>query len=539
VKAKTPEKAVRLGQALVAAYFANQSALADQLLDKQTAWLDGRIEETRARVEAAERRVQDYRDKQGIAETDGHSSPEQQLDQANAALVAAQGRRAEVEARYAVLKAAMSRGASPESIDDAIHSATIEKLRQDYAVAAREEADLRTALGPRHPSYIAAQARLVSTRAQIADEFKRIALATERELQAARAAEQSASALVTKLVASTNAVGDRRVELTDLEREAATLRATYEKIVTARENARRDIVDSPLSLLVDPPVAGSSRTSPKTLPALLIALAAAINIWIAAALVMNARERARPIAAAPPAPEEEPSPAPAPAEAPISADPDRIIARLPPLDFATRAGAKSRGAAPASSAAEKIADAMRVDGPFSRAVADLLAWLHDHFGESDETLRLAIASVRPGAGASTLALSLAHAACDEGLRVLLVDCHGSNSLLAERNGGDARIRIDESSGGDISFLPFPDKRGAADDLDDETDFDLVLLDCGSLPIAGHLINRLNVGDAVLAVDVADSTRESVNAAIEAAGLGRCCVGVALTPTRVEAWRKAS
>jgi hypothetical protein len=116
--------------------------------------------------------------------------------------------------------------------------------------------------------------------------------------------------------------------------------------------------------------------------------------------------------------------------------------------------------------------------------------------------------------------------------------------LAERDSGDAsrrgaRVKIDEGSGGEIAFLPYPDERGAVDDLDDEKDFDLVLLDCGSLSVAGRLINRANAADAVLAVGIADSTRESVNAAIEAAELGGCCVGVALTPSRGEAWRKAS
>jgi uncharacterized protein involved in exopolysaccharide biosynthesis len=549
VKGKTPEKAVQLGQALVTAYFANQSALSDQLVKKQTAWLDGRVDDMRARVEAAERRAQDYRDKEGIAETDGHTSPEQQLSQANAALVAARGRRAEVEARYAQLKAASAHAATSESVDDAIHSATIEKLRQDYAVAAREEADLRTALGPRHPSYIAARARLVSTRAQIADEFKRIVLATERESRSARDDEQSAAALVTKLEHSTNAVDDRRVELTQLDREATTLRATYEKVVMARENVRRDIVESPVSELLDPPMAGASRTSPKALPALLLALAAGINLWIASALILNLRERRRPK----PAPGAEPAkenPPPS-AEAAKPVEPNWVVTRLPPLKSAPFAVARPRREGSRGASADEIADSMRANGPFAEAVRGILAELHKYFGDSDGPSRLAIASARPGAGASTFALALAHATCDEGLRVLVADCHGVNSPLAAPSPGTgrggpsprrtdgARPRVDQRSGGEISYLPYPDRRGSAADLDTSTDFDLVILDCGSLAAASRLINRSKAADAVFVVDLEDPAPEPIASEIRAAGLAHCCVGVALTPSRGEARRKAS
>jgi hypothetical protein len=245
---------------------------------------------------------------------------------------------------------------------------------------------------------------------------------------------------------------------------------------------------------------------------LLIALAAAINIWIAAALIMNFRERARPTAilapaAAAPPRRETPQP-PAPAEPPKLARPDWVVARMPSLPAA------SRGA----NAPERITDAMDADCPFSRAVDGVLANLHEHFGDADTTSRLAIAPIRPRAGASTLARALAHAARDEGLRVLLADCSNASSS--------------EGSGGTFEFKP-------AGEANEQSGFDLVLLDCGSLSTADYLINHLGSAEAVLAVDFADAPRESAVAAIESAGLGGCLVGVALTPPRAGAWRRAS
>jgi uncharacterized protein involved in exopolysaccharide biosynthesis len=533
VKGKSPDQAVRLANALVSAYFANQSALSDELVKKQTAWLDGRVEDLRTRVEAAERRMQDYRDRQGIAETEGHTSPEQQLADANGALVAAQGRLGEVEARYAQLKAAAGQGASAESINDAIHSATIEKLRGDYAAAAREEADLRTALGPRHPSYIAAQARLVSLRGQISAEFNRIVLATERERQADRAAEASAAALVTKLETSTNAVGDRKIELTQLERDAATLRATYEKTVTARENVRRDIVESPLSVLVDPPVAGSAKTSPRAVPALLLALAGGINLWIALALLAHMRER--------PVNPRTPIPAPAPPPGEITDEPVPELAwsfmPVPVMETSRVMPIKSRRAiARGIGQAVEVGDAALASGPFADAIRDILVQIESYFGDSEATSRLAVAAVKPGAGASTVAVALAHVAADAGYRVLLVDCHGVRSPFGDV---DDRQSIAGRNGGELVYLPFPDENRGDESWDDAEGFDLMLLDCGSLNSASYLVNRARAADAVLAVAAISSDRKAVVADIQAAGLDSCCVGAALTPVAGEARKRAS
>ena len=300
VTASTPEKAVKLGNALVAAYFRAQTALSDEIVNKQTAWLDGRVDDLRTRVEEAERRVQDYRDKNAIATADGRTSPERQLGDANAALVVARSKLAEVEARYAQLKNASSRSDAGESTADTLRSPVIEKLRQDYSALARDEAYEITVLGPRHPTYLTTLAQLNAVRTQIKAEIQRILLATERELKAAQAAEQAAERLVSNTETSTNKLGDESLELKDLEREATTLRATYEKALSARENVRRDVVELPLGLVVDPPVAGSSRTSPKVLPAFILALAAGVNLWIAAALIADFRERKR--APGPPSP---------------------------------------------------------------------------------------------------------------------------------------------------------------------------------------------------------------------------------------------
>ena len=57
VRAATPAKAEHLAQGLADAFFAEQAALSDQVVAKQSAWLDARIAELQPRAEEAERRA--------------------------------------------------------------------------------------------------------------------------------------------------------------------------------------------------------------------------------------------------------------------------------------------------------------------------------------------------------------------------------------------------------------------------------------------------------------------------------------------------
>jgi succinoglycan biosynthesis transport protein ExoP len=554
VSASTPEMAVKLGNALVAAYFRTQTALSDEIVNKQTAWLDSRVNDLRARVEEAERRVQDYRDKNSIALTDGHTSPERQLGDANAALVVARGKLAEVEARYTQLKNAASRSDPGDSTDDTLRSPVIEKLRQDYSALAKDEAYELTVLGPRHPTYLTTLAQLNAVRTQIKAEIQRILLATEREFKAAQAAEQSAERLVSSTETSTNKLGDESLELKDLEREAATLRATFEKTLAARENVRRDVVESPLGLVVDPAIAGTSRTSPKVLPAFILALAAGVNLWIAAALIADFRERKR--APKPPPPVPAPPP-PEAASAPVSEAPRKkaapfggFVVSTPGLSNSFPPSPPGRPGGRSRSIANTVADAMRDERLFGRSIRTLYGRLVDRFGEDQTTTRIALTSCASDARGSIIALSLADAAFEDEQRVLLVDCDGADSTLSKciseqesaawpgrrrsagRNPGDERVR------GEVVVVPLDRGRSLDRELDRLSDFDLVILYCGSIPATAAIANRWNVVDAVVLVAKGRELDPDLLDELQAAGLADRCIGAVLTADEERAKKRA-
>ncbi len=529
-RAGSPDRAARLASGLADAYFADQKDLSDATAAQQSAWLDNKLNDVRGRVQAAERRAQDYRDAQSLVMSDGHVSPEQQLKDANDALVAARGRRAEIEARYEQIKAAIASGASPESVDSALNSPVIAKLRADQSALARDEAYERSVLGPRHPSYLTTRMQLTATQDQINAETKRIEAATERELKAAEKAEKDAANLVATLEGSTQTYADRRVELGQLESDAATLRADYEKLLTTRLNVRRDVLDTPRSTLIDPPVASPTRVSPRTSLALFLALVGGLNLWMIAALGAEYRERREGAPQAPEPIETTPveSPDAEPHAAPAAAS-DGLWFAMDAPHFPADEESEIGVAA--------IEAAMRGHPNYSDAIVALRQRIADRFAEAHSAPVIAIAARTRRAGASTIALSLARAASAAGDRVLVVDCDFRRPTLSEMARRMRKVIIDaagqvggvicrdEDAGGEALALPFDERGRRSLNARLHAKFDLVLLDCGPLATAVEWLGDESTADALIVVDLNDGEDARLAAMIERIGAPELLVGV--------------
>jgi len=563
VRAATPAKAEHLAQGLADAFFAEQAALSDRVVAQQSTWLDARIAELQPRAEEAERRAQAYREANAIVLSDGRISPEQQLKDANDALVAARGKRGEIEAANEQVKAALaSSAAGGEGVGEALHSPVIEKLRADQAALARDEAYELSTLGPRHPSYLTTRAQLQSAQAEIDAELRRIRSASERDLRAARAAEQEAAKLVASLEATNQQFGGTRIELDRLNAEAAALRAAYEKALSARVNVRRDIVESPHSAVVDPPSARPGRVSPRVGLALFLALVGALNLWLVSAFAAEYRDRRRAAAAEKPTTPLAPvgPPAPAATAASTASAPPAAAAALgaptdetPPsasqpfaIDLAAPAFAPRTDQDPESGDGAALAAAeaaMTADAAYAAAIGALRDRLTERLADGAHAPVVAIVSRARGDGASTVALSLAHALSAAGRRALLVDCdHRRPTLSAyarrlrkvivDSPGQVASIlHRDSASGGEALILPLGGPGPAALTARLHARFDWVVLDCGPLAGADALLAHEKTANAAVIVDAAATDSTELAAAAQRAGIGALVAGVVRTPPK--------
>ncbi|HMK91251.1 MAG TPA: Wzz/FepE/Etk N-terminal domain-containing protein [Methylocystis sp.] len=479
VLASSPERAEQFARALSDAYFETQARIADDIVDREAEWLDNKLKDLRDRLEAAERRAEEFRKAQSLLVTDGHILPEEQLKDANSALIEARGKRAEQEARYAQLRAAIRAGGSIDTLGDAIHSTLIEKLRGDYAALSKDAAFAQSTLGPRHPSYVIVRAQVEALRRQISAELKRISASMEHDLRAARESEQAAARVVADLSAQIDRQGGGRLEYGELLRKAAALRDQYEKALVARENLRKDIVGSPNGVVINQPLAQKGRASPKTLPALLIASAGGLNLFVVAALIAEYLARRR-RSLAPPPPSREEAPARPTPKGAIPTKPPQVW-RLPPFDpRSTRAGAPREQF-------ERLVEVMRSPGdPYRGAITEIYDALWREWTARAAPV-VVVAGNEQGVGVSTVASALALFACAQGERALLLEADGDDSAFADLPAGSSRTgglselhseaegsgrvmlgRIDQRTGG------WP--RGALF----KSRYDLIVVDCGAL-----------------------------------------------------------
>jgi len=478
ITASAAEKAERLARALSKAYLDASAELRDSIENQETKWLDDRIDSLRRRLEAAEARVQAYRAAKSIVVTSGHTPTEEQLKEADAALVVARGKRSEAEAAYKQFLAGARAGPT-----ETTRSQLMDRLRAEYATLARDAAQQQATLGPRHPAYIALQNQLAAHRAQIDRESRNIKDTLRRALDGARDVERQAEDQVTRLKKTITDSGDNRIELNELERRAESLRDNYQKSLAARESTRREIFSSPNPVLINQPLALQGRVSPKTLPALVIALAGGINLWIVAALLAEyaTRRRARAGEAQAQGQGQDEY------DDHDAAEPRRrapAAERFPLPDF---------GAAGDGLDGDTLACAMdAVESPGS-AWREAIERIHARLGEpsDDGPLIVAVSGRRHGAGTTTLALSLALAACEAGEQVLIVDVDRTRPALSKMRPHLAPVgrpddrapqffscRRDRDSGGSLAL--------AIDDADAAfltgpwiDRFDLVVLDCGA------------------------------------------------------------
>jgi polysaccharide biosynthesis transport protein len=485
VRSSGPEKAERLARALLDAYLETQSKIDDDLVDRQSEWLDRKLKDLRDRLQDAEQRIEEFRKSQSLLATDDHLSPEDQMKAANAA----REKRAEQEAKNAQVQAAIRAGGSIDSLSEGVRSPIIDKLRADYAALAKDAAFAQMTLGPRHPSYLSVHAQIDALRRQITAELQRLSSRMHDDLKAARNAEQSAARQVVDRASGTDGRDAARLDLSEMTRKAATLRDQYEDALTARENLRKDVVGSPHAVVINQPIAQRGRVSPKAAPALAMALVAGLILFIVAASALEVSQR-KPIAegapGAPPDPAGRRADRTAPKN-PVVDEAQAIFVALPQFD-----PAMTRASAP-QAWFECLVEVME-RGPYRRAVSrvyDLLWW-----GRTTGCAAplVVVASRERGAGATTVAAALALFACAQGERTLLLDCDSGNPALATllRDFAVATRRFDLSS--ELSVLheerdgPGSVMLGRVDRRERRwlrearfsSKFDLVILDCGAL-----------------------------------------------------------
>lgn len=240
-----PDLSARIVNAIANAYLADQTEARSDAAKRAAGDLRGRLDELRNAVNLADKKLEDYKARNGLIASSGRLVNEQQLTDLNTRLVAARARTAEARARLQGIRSARGQAIGSGAMPEAVQSAAIDRLRGQYAELAAKEADLRTNLGERHPFIAAVRTQMQDVRRLIDAELNRIAGAAETEYQRAQANERTLTAELERLQRQSAVTAQSSVQLRELEREVEAARSVYNSfLVRAREIKEQTSIDS-------------------------------------------------------------------------------------------------------------------------------------------------------------------------------------------------------------------------------------------------------------------------------------------------------
>jgi uncharacterized protein involved in exopolysaccharide biosynthesis/Mrp family chromosome partitioning ATPase len=232
LSSRDPEKAARLANAVANTFIEAQSAVRSEFARQATASLAGQLETLRSQLMAAEKRLEDFKARNGLVGTRDQLVTEQQLRAMTDQVTAAHARVEEARSRYDQILAARSTGNDIGAIAVGLNLASLPPLRSLQAEAKQKLADLSAELGPKHPLVKDAAARVVAADRVVDAELARVAEGARNDLARTREVEAAVSGDFDHLKQQTLANDQTSVGLRDLQREADAARSVYDLFVT-------------------------------------------------------------------------------------------------------------------------------------------------------------------------------------------------------------------------------------------------------------------------------------------------------------------
>ena len=223
-----PAKAAKIANAAAGLYVDGLREEKVGKTDRSTRWLGDRLEVLRAEVEQADAAVERYRIKHKVTEAQGVSLNEARLFDLNQKLSGLRADAAAVQAKLVKIQAMRGRGFNAlEAVPEVLSSTTIINLRERETELLREEAELRSTYGMRHPRILILQDEKRTLEKKLEAEVGRIIETIENEGDLAAERIKALGQEIAMVQDGTIADREAAVDLRELEREAEAAKLLY------------------------------------------------------------------------------------------------------------------------------------------------------------------------------------------------------------------------------------------------------------------------------------------------------------------------
>ena len=285
VSSQSAEKSARLANAIAKAFLETEITARAEAARRASGSLMSRLDELRQRVQEAEDKTETYKAKNNIVGAGGgRLVSEQQLTDLNTQLAQARARTADLKARFDQVEKLRKSGAATDATIEAVQSQSISQLRLQYAELRRQESELLSTLGVRHPTLAPIREQIKGVQGLITEELSRLTRTMRAEYERAQANEDALAASLETLKKDAVSTSHAFVRLRELERDVEASRAVYESFLKrAREIGEQEQIDTSNIRIISPAVIPARPDVAKG-PILLLAgliLGAALGFGIA------------------------------------------------------------------------------------------------------------------------------------------------------------------------------------------------------------------------------------------------------------------
>lgn len=445
---ESPEKAAQIANSVVDSYFAEQVQSKYDTQKIAATWFNQQLQDLKSKVQASDREVEQFRAANNLTVTQGVTVNDQQLTDLNNKLIDAHVQTAEAHAKFDQVETIVKSHADPGTLEQALASEVIARLRTQYADVTKNLADVSSKFGPQHPLVVNARAQLRATKKLIDEEVQRILQNTRQAYQVAQSREEALQKSLATLKNVSNDSGIEQVRLRELQREADANRTLYETFLARyKETNAQESLELPDARIVSKAAIPIQPSFPKS--TLILAFGGLLGLGfggVLAFLIDSADHRVKSLKQA-----EDVTGVPTLAAIPM-------IGTRELSDRANRGRRELENYDP--NAVQLLPAAMQP--PLMRYVLDEPTSL---FAESVRAVRLAIqrtarsepaksilvTSSIDGEGKTTLAANLALSIASLGLRVVLVEGDLRNPEMSRSLCPQAKVGVVEVASGRAQF----------------------------------------------------------------------------------------
>lgn len=231
--------AAQIANAVVESYIETEQQKRLQITEGTNEWVDQRARELKGKLDAAEKALQVYREKESLVVTragnEGIAGPGRELSEFSQRLVEVRVKTAMAKEAVDELKRDAANGYL--NVPEVLRSSGVQAAREVEATAQKNATAVGQRYGPDHPRYAAAIAELNQAKANVEREIKLVVDGVQKEYNSAKALEKTLEQAQNDAKSSVQVQSRKEVQLGVLEREASAARQIYENFLSRFKQA--------------------------------------------------------------------------------------------------------------------------------------------------------------------------------------------------------------------------------------------------------------------------------------------------------------